>query len=101
MSPPVLPAIAVHGGAGALDDPGTSGGAPAGPRVEGMRRAAEAGWRVLLAGGSAVDAVVAAVVALEDDPSFNAGTGAALTAAGEVELDASLMDGATLGAGGV
>ena len=101
MTTPVRPAIAVHGGAGSLDDPGTSGGAPAGPRVEGARRAAEAGWRVLLAGGSAVDAVVAAVVVLEDDPTFNAGTGATLTAAGDAELDASLMDGTTLAAGAV
>jgi beta-aspartyl-peptidase (threonine type) len=69
--------------------------------VEGARRAAEAGWRVLLAGGSAVDAVVAAVVVLEDDPTFNAGTGATLTAAGDAELDASLMDGTTLAAGAV
>jgi beta-aspartyl-peptidase (threonine type) len=69
--------------------------------VEGARRAAEAGWQVLRAGGSAVDAVVAAVVALEDDPTFNAGTGATLTAAGDAELDASLMDGTTLAAGAV
>lgn len=101
MSFPPRPAIAVHGGAGALEDPGTSGDGPAARRIEGVRRAAEAGWRVLQGGGSAVDAVVAAVVAMEDDPTFNAGTGAALTSAGDVELDASLMDGATLAAGAV
>ncbi|HYG67841.1 MAG TPA: isoaspartyl peptidase/L-asparaginase, partial [Anaeromyxobacteraceae bacterium] len=71
------------------------------PRVRGVRRAAEAGWAVLSAGGSAVDAVEAAVRVLEDDPVFNAGTGACLTASGDVELDASIMDGATLGCGGI
>src|SRR2546429_93736 len=61
----------------------------------------EAGLRVLLQGGSALDAAQAAAVVLEDDPSFNAGTGAALTSEGEVELDASCMDGRTLRAGAV
>ena len=60
----------------------------------GCARAADAGWAVLAAGGSALDAVQAAVVALEDDPLFNAGIGSSLTAAGTVEMDASLMDGA-------
>jgi beta-aspartyl-peptidase (threonine type) len=98
-----LPAIAVHGGAGTLasDDPATSGGGPGAPRLEGVRRAAEAAWAVLRRGGTALDAVVAAVVLLEDDPTFNAGLGATLTAAGDVELDASVMDGATLAAGAV
>ena len=53
------------------------------------------------AGGSALEAVEAAVRVLEDDPTFNAGTGATLTAAGDVELDASIMDGATLRCGAV
>jgi beta-aspartyl-peptidase (threonine type) len=95
------PAIAVHGGAGALDDPGTSGLGPDAPRREGVSRAAAAAWDLLRAGGSAVDAVVLAATILEDDPTFNAGTGATLTSAGHVELDASLMDGATLAAGAV
>jgi beta-aspartyl-peptidase (threonine type) len=56
---------------------------------------------VLLIGGSALDAAQAAAVVLEDDPSFNAGTGACLTAAGDVELDASCMDGTALRAGAV
>ncbi len=56
---------------------------------------------MLVSGGSALDAVEAAVRALEDDPLFNAGTGACLTLDGEVELDALIMDGATLKAGGV
>jgi len=98
-----FPAIAVHGGAGTLapDDPATSAGGSGAPRLEGVRRAAEAAWAVLRRGGTALDAVVAAVVLLEDDPTFNAGVGATLTAAGDVELDASVMDGATLAAGAV
>src|SRR2546430_10073856 len=89
------PAVAVHGGAGTRPD------ADPAPCREGPRRAAEAGLRVLLQGGSALDAAQAAAVVLEDDPSFNAGTGAALTSAGEVELDASCMDGTALRAGAV
>ena len=58
-------------------------------------------WSILSAGGSALDAVEAAVVVMEDSPYFNAGYGAALTEAGEHELDASIMDGKTLAAGAV
>ncbi len=101
MSEPFLPAIAVHGGAGALDDSGTSGLGPDAPRCEGVGRAAAAAWELLRRGGSALDAVTLAASMLEDDPTFNAGTGATLTATGQVELDASLMDGATLAAGAV
>ena len=87
--------IVVHGGAGRYpnDD--------AGDRAAGCERAARAGWHLLQRGGTALDAVEAAVVVLEDDPLFNAGRGAPLNAAGEVELDASIMDGATLRAGAV
>lgn len=100
--PDHVPALVVHGGAGDLgaDDPASSGG-PEAPRLEGVRRACAAGWSILSAGGSALDAVEAAVRALEDDPTFNAGTGATLTAAGDVELDASIMDGASLRCGAV
>ncbi len=101
MSTPCLPAIAVHGGAGALDDSGTSGLGPDAPRREGVARAAQAAWDLLRKGGSALDAVVLAASILEDDPTFNAGTGATLTSRGDVELDASLMDGSTLAAGAV
>lgn len=89
------PAVVVHGGAG------TPPGADPRPYFEGTRRAAEAGLRVLSQGGTALDAAQAAAVVLEDDPLFNAGTGAALTSAGEAELDASCMDGTTLRAGAV
>jgi beta-aspartyl-peptidase (threonine type) len=61
----------------------------------------EAGWAVLVAGGTAVDAVEAAVLVMEDCPHFNAGHGAAFNTDGEHELDASIMDGATLAAGAV
>jgi beta-aspartyl-peptidase (threonine type) len=66
-----------------------------------VRLAAEQGLSVLAAGGSALDAVEAAVRILEDDPTYNSGTGACLTAAGDVELDASIMDGETLRCGAV
>jgi len=89
------PAVVVHGGAGTRPDHDPT------PYLAGTRAAAEAGLRVLLQGGSALDAAQAAAVVLEDDPSFNAGTGACLTAAGDVELDASCMDGTTLRAGAV
>src|SRR5438477_8164909 len=89
------PAVVVHGGAGTRPD------ADPAPYFEGTRRAAEAGMRVLLQGGSSLDAAQAAALVLEDDPLFNAGTGGALSSAGEVELDASCMDGTSLRAGAV
>jgi beta-aspartyl-peptidase (threonine type) len=89
------PAVLVHGGAGRRV-----------PEVDrqadaGCTAAAAAAWAVLAAGGSAVDAVLAAVIAMEDDPTFNAGVGSCLTASGSVEMDASLMDGARLAGAGV
>ncbi len=89
------PALIVHGGAG----PRPSGELD--PYRSGCQAALLAGWKVLTAGGSALDAVEAAIAVLEDDPPFNAGRGAVLNADGEVELDASLMDGETLRAGAV
>jgi beta-aspartyl-peptidase (threonine type) len=62
-------------------------------RRAGCERAAEIAWRLLEHGGDALDAVVAAVESLEDDPLFNAGVGSCLTSAGTVEMDASVMDG--------
>jgi L-asparaginase / beta-aspartyl-peptidase len=91
----MAPAIVVHGGAGTPPE------ADPAPYLEGCRAAAKAGLRVLVQGGSALDAAQAAAVVLEDDPSFNAGTGACLTAHGDVELDASCMNGTTLRAGGI
>lgn len=67
----------------------------------GCREAVLRGWNVLQAGGSALDAVEAAVRYLEDDPTFDAGTGSFLNLDGQVELDAGIMDGSTLDAGAV
>lgn len=89
------PAIIVHGGAGPIKDDSL----PA--RLEGCKTAALAGWKILHNGGSALDAVEAAVVVLEDDPVFNAGTGSALNSLGKVEMDAAIMEGQSLRAGAV
>ncbi len=88
-------AIIVHGGAGNIDPERVEGA------QEGCREAALVGWNVLQAGGSALDAVEAAVRALEDNPMFNAGTGACLTSDGNIELDAGIMEGYTLRVGAV
>jgi beta-aspartyl-peptidase (threonine type) len=93
-------AIAVHGGAGTLLRAEMPPGREAAHR-QAMEDALRAGHRVLAAGGAAVDAVIAAVVVLEDSPLFNAGRGAVFTRDGTVELDASLMDGAAGTAGAV
>jgi len=85
----------VHGGAG------SEAAEARAPRRAGLARAAEAGWQVLARGGSALDAVVEAVVVLEDDPHFNAGRGSVLTVEGTLETDASVMAGETLAAGAV
>lgn len=89
--------LAVHGGAGTIL-PGQQDEAR---YHAGLREALAAGEAVLRAGGSAVQAVVASVVALEDCPLFNAGHGAVLTSAGTHELDAGVMDGLGLCAGAV
>ena len=88
-------ALLVHGGAGAVAEERRAA------HTEGCRRAAAVGAAVLRSGGSALLAVEAAVRALEDDPLFNAGTGACLNAEGRVEHDASIMEGTHLGAGAV
>ena len=88
-------ALIAHGGAGTWR-PGSEQDA-----IDGMRAAVEAGRAVLRAGGDALDAVCATVVALEDDPHFNAGTGAVLNLDGDCELDACVMEGGTSRAGAV
>jgi beta-aspartyl-peptidase (threonine type) len=88
-------ALVVHGGAG------TERADERKARRMGVQRAAEAGFGALRAGRSALDAVVAAVVVLENDPHFNAGLGSVLTEDGAVEMDASIMEGAGLRAGAV
>jgi len=69
--------------------------------LNGVRNAMSAGWRVLERGGPALDAVEEAVVIMEDDETFDAGRGSFLNRDGKVQLDAFIMDGATLRGGGV
>jgi isoaspartyl peptidase/L-asparaginase-like protein (Ntn-hydrolase superfamily) len=94
-----LIAIAIHGGAGAMPRRKMTPAASARYKA-GLARALEAGYQVLEKGTS-LDAVCAAVVALEDSPLFNAGRGACYNTDEKHELDASVMDGATLRAGAV
>jgi len=89
------PVILVHGGAGQVTPELVES------RRAGVRQAALIGWRALSSGGLAVEAVEQAVRTLEDDPVFNAGWGACLNRDGEVELDASIMDGRHLAAGAI
>lgn len=92
------PVIAAHGGAGRLNTRQSS--PPARFDFEnGLAAALRAGQKVLVAGGSALDAVCAAVVSLEDDDHFNAGRGAVLCADGTVELSAAVMDGHDISVG--
>ncbi len=95
-----MPAIAVHGGAGDIPPAELTPEREAAYRA-GLERALRAGQVILDAGGSSLDAVVASVQVLEDDPLFNAGRGAVIAANGICELDAALMDGRDLRAGAV
>jgi beta-aspartyl-peptidase (threonine type) len=93
-------AIAIHGGAGVLSREEMT------PDKQRSYRAAlavalDAGHAVLIKGGSALDAVTASVLSMEDDPLFNAGKGAAFSQEGKIELDAAVMDGSTRNAGSV
>jgi len=87
--------IVIHGGAWAIPEKLEVASR------EGVKNAAKAGWKVLSEGGSAVDAVMEAVKLLENDPAFDAGRGSVLTDAGNVEMDALIMDGKTLDCGSV
>lgn len=87
--------VLVHGGAGTRSAPDLQS------EQAGCALAAEAAAELLRSGGHALDAVQRAVEVLEDDPRFNAGTGGALTEQGQLELDASIMDGHDLRAGAV
>ncbi|XP_003726996.1 isoaspartyl peptidase/L-asparaginase [Strongylocentrotus purpuratus] len=90
-----VPAIAVHGGAWAIPDDLKA------DSCRGVERAVRVGYKVLEDGGTAVDAVEAAVSALEDDPVFDAGTGSVLNYDGDVEMDAIIMEGKELRCGAV
>jgi L-asparaginase / beta-aspartyl-peptidase len=89
------PSLIVHGGAWDIPDESVD------VCKAGCERALAEGWSILKHGGSALDAVQAAVMVLEDDPLFDAGFGSHLTLDGHVECDAIVMDGATLRAGAV
>ena len=91
-------ALAIHGGCGTLPKAEMSDAEWAEAKAH-LAKSLRAGWRILAKGGSAVDAVEAAVLVMEDSVHFNAGHGAALNTDGEHELDASIMDGSTLAAG--
>lgn len=92
--------LMVHGGSGRMIRGELAEATDRAARA-GLSAALDAGGRVLAEGGTALDAVEAAVRVLEDDPVFNAGRGAALTADGRIELDAAIADGATRRAGAV
>ncbi|MBN9453637.1 MAG: isoaspartyl peptidase/L-asparaginase [Bosea sp.] len=93
-------ALAIHGGCGTLPKAEMTEAEWAQARSD-LASALRAGWAILSKGGAAVDAVEAAVRVMEDSPHFNAGHGAAFNTEGEHELDASIMDGATLAAGAI
>lgn len=92
---PTDPVLVIHGGAWAMPDDMVDA------HIRGVNHALAAGWHVLDRGGSALDAVEEAVVIMEDDETFDAGRGSFLNRDGKVQLDALIMDGATLRAGGV
>ena len=93
-------ALVLHGGAGVIERADLSADTERGIR-EALAHARDAGEAVLRNGGSALDAVQAVVVSLEESPHFNAGKGSVFDADGKHELDASIMDGASLRAGAV
>jgi len=89
------PVLVVHGGGWAIPDDMVEA------HLNGVRAALAAGWKELERGRSSLDAVEAAVKVMEDDEAFDAGRGSFLNRDGRVQLDALMMDGATLRAGGV
>ncbi len=99
-APTAGPVLLIHGGAGTLRAADMTP-AERSQYEAALHEALDAGWRVLADGGSALDAVTAAILPMEDSPLFNAGRGAVFTADGRNELDASIMDGATRAAGAV
>ncbi|MSP12464.1 MAG: peptidase T [Chloroflexi bacterium] len=91
----MAPGIIVHGGAWSIPENLLQ------PHRDGCKAAVLRGWQVLQAGGSAIEAIEAAIITMEDDVTFDAGRGSFLNLDGQVELDAGMMDGATLAAGAV
>jgi L-asparaginase / beta-aspartyl-peptidase len=92
--------MAIHGGAGTLPRAEMSGAKERDYRA-GLAEALDAGFAVLQKGGTSLDAVMRAVMVLEDNPLFNAGRGSVFTLDGFNEMDAAIMDGGTLNAGAV
>ncbi len=86
-------ALIVHGGAGNIPQEEWES------HLRGCERAVEIGWKILREGGCALDAVQAAIVTLEDDPTFDAGIGSVLNRDGFIEMDAGIMEGEHLNAG--
>ena len=97
-SPPIR--LVIHGGAGTLTRAKLKKNREQ-AYTEVLEQSLTAGYSVLTAGGSSIDAVIAAIVVMEDSPLFNAGKGAVFSNAGRIELDASIMEGSTLMAGSV
>ncbi len=93
-------AIAIHGGAGVITRASMPEEQEQAYRAD-LQRALDTGYAVLESGGSSLDASMAAVRILEDSPLFNAGRGAVFNHQGITELDAAVMEGATLRAGAV
>src|SRR5215469_7368702 len=89
------PVLLIHGGAWAMPDDAIA------PHERGIANALAAGWAVLSRNGSALDAIEAAITVMEDDDTFDAGRGSFLTRDGRVQLDALMMDGSAMRAGGV
>src|SRR6201996_3070521 len=92
---PRQPVLLIHGGAWAMPDDAVAA------HERGIANALTVGWNVLEKDGSALDAIEAAITVMEDDDTFDAGRGSFLTRDGRVQLDALMMDGATMRAGGV
>ena len=99
MSRAAIPVLVIHGGAGVIAKD-LSPEKEKAIRAD-LKQALEAGYAVLKSGGSSLDAVSKAIVLMEDSPYFNAGKGAVFNHDGKNELDASIMDGASLRAGSV
>jgi beta-aspartyl-peptidase (threonine type) len=97
---PIRYGLVIHGGAGVIKRADMSAELEAEYRTK-LTEALDAGYAILDAGGTSVDAVVATIHVMEDSPLFNSGYGAVLNADGNCELDASIMDGANKNAGAV
>lgn len=95
MSSVIQPIVLVHGGAGDIPDSRVPN------KLDGVRRAAKEGYRVLQETGNVLDAIVKAVEVMEDDEAFNAGRGSVLNIEGEVEMEALISEGKNLCAGSV